>query len=167
MFFKIILIHFSLLLGTTNVYAQKKKSNTQVSQKKTSVEAKSYHDLSIMWEANQVSEKEKKDWKKACSTLAKNLKLDAKSSSQGVFRKVKCLGIVNKVDFKKVPTNWTLVMDSREDVKFDIYYKHSKKSKDIKQSAHIEFGATPKLIEALKDPQVSLLIAASLRSVTF
>ena len=43
-------------------------------------------------------------------------------------------------------------MDSREDVKFDIYYKHSKKSKDIKQSAHIEFGATPKLIEALKDP---------------
>ena len=61
-----------------------------------------------------MSEKEKKDWKKACSTLAKNLKLDAKSSSQGVFRKVKCLGIVNKVDFKKVPTNWTLVMDSEK-----------------------------------------------------
>ena len=29
----------------------------------------------------------KKDWKKACSTLAKNLKLDAKSSSQCLFAK--------------------------------------------------------------------------------
>ena len=94
------LIHFSLLLVTTNVYAQKKKSTPKLA-KKTSVEAKSYHDLSIMWEANQVSEKEKRIGK-GLFYAYKNLKLDAKSSSQGVFRKVKCLGIVNKVDFKKV-----------------------------------------------------------------
>ena len=56
-----------------------------------------------------------------------------------------------------MPTDWFLVMNSNNNVKMDVYYRTLKKQK----SAHMIL-VTSKLLEALKDEQVSTLIASAL-----
>ena len=63
-----------------------KKVKNQKSEEKPD-----FYDLSIIWETEAIGKKDKKDWKEACKKLSANFKLDPKSGSQGVFRKVKCI----------------------------------------------------------------------------
>ena len=160
-------------LGVSSAYAAEPKASnkksssskkSKVSSKKSKKSRKAkkspdFYDLSIIWETEAIGKKDKKDWKEACKKLSANFKLDPKSGSQGVFRKVKCIGARKKVNFKAMPTDWFLVMNSNNNVKMDVYYRTLK---ETKKSAHIDFGATPKLLEALKDEQVSTLIASAL-----
>ena len=117
---------------------------------------KDFWDLTISWVTPVNFKSSVTNWKKACKQLAKNFKLNPKAGSQGVFKKVTCNNPVRVIDESKIKSDFHLVMKQDEKVSFDLYFKTGTTKK---LSAHVDFGTTPKLLEAIQDESVSSLLA--------